>query len=55
MIDICASRDDAQPHIFRPGETKCSFCYAPGGQTKLELWEANVAGWYSTLTKGGQV
>ena len=53
--DICPSRDDAQPHIFRPGETLCVNCYAPGGLTKLELWVAGAKSFRpTTKTNGGQ-
>ena len=55
MRDICAAKDDAQPHSFRPGEPLCTFCYAPGGQTKLELWVAGTRAFQpTTKTKGGQ-
>lgn len=29
MIDICPSRDDAQPHLFEGG--RCSLCLTPEG------------------------
>lgn len=57
MRDICAARDDAQPHSFRPGEPICNFCCAPnpGPKTKLELWVAGARAFQPTTnTKGGQ-